>query len=47
MCATFRVTVLADGCAAFSPQTHAAAIEGLRPVAVMSSVDEELARLRS
>ncbi|MBX9759016.1 MAG: cysteine hydrolase [Beijerinckiaceae bacterium] len=39
------VTLLTDGCAAFSPQVHAAAIEGLRPVAHLSSVADELARL--
>ena len=39
------VTVLTDGCAAFSPQVHDAAIEGLRPVAGMSSIDEARARI--
>lgn len=39
------VTVLEDGCAAFSPQVHAAAIEGLRPVAAISTINAEMARL--
>lgn len=39
------VTLLTDGCAAFSPQVHAAALEGLRPVAQMSSVAEQLAQM--
>jgi nicotinamidase-related amidase len=34
----FECTVLADGCAAFSPQVHDAAIEGLRPVAKVATV---------
>ena len=34
----FEVTVLEDGCAAFSPSVHRAAIEGLRPVAAISSI---------
>jgi ureidoacrylate peracid hydrolase len=34
----FECTVIEDGCAAFSPQLHAAAIEGLRPVARITSV---------
>lgn len=34
----FHCTVLADGCAAFSPQVHNAAIEGLRPVADITTV---------
>lgn len=33
-------TVLADGCAAFSPQIHNAAIEGLRPVADIATIAE-------
>ena len=36
----FDVTVLEDGCAAFSSQVHNAAIEGLRPVAKISTVAE-------
>lgn len=40
------VTLLTDGCAAFSKQVHEAAIEGLLPVAQMSSIDREIARLR-
>ncbi|MBI1201190.1 MAG: isochorismatase family protein [Rhodopseudomonas sp.] len=38
----FECTVLADGCAAFSPQIHDAAIEGLRPVARIATVAEAL-----
>lgn len=38
----FHCTVLADGCAAFSPQIHNAAIEGLRPVADIATVAEAL-----
>jgi ureidoacrylate peracid hydrolase len=36
----FECTVIEDGCAAFSPQLHQAAIEGLRPIArIVSIVD--------
>ncbi len=35
-------TVLEDGCAAFSPAVHQAAIEGLRPVARIATVAEAL-----
>ena len=35
-------TVLEDGCAAFSPGVHQAAIEGLRPVAKIATVAEAL-----
>jgi ureidoacrylate peracid hydrolase len=38
----FGCTVLADGCAAFSDELHSAAIEGLRPVAKMSTIAEAL-----
>ena len=38
----FHCTVLEDGCAAFSRQMHDAAIEGLRPVADISTVAEAL-----
>lgn len=38
----FDCTVLADGCAAFSDELHSAAIEGLRPVAKMSTIAEAL-----
>jgi ureidoacrylate peracid hydrolase len=34
----FEITVLEDGCAAFSPEVHRAAIEGLRPVAEISTI---------
>jgi ureidoacrylate peracid hydrolase len=38
----FHCTVLADGCAAFSPAVHAAAIEGLRPVANVIAVTDAM-----
>jgi nicotinamidase-related amidase len=39
----FDVTVVEDGCAAFSPEIHRAAIEGLRPVAGITTVARLLA----
>jgi nicotinamidase-related amidase len=41
----FDCTVIEDGCAAFSDDVHRAAIEGLRPVARISSVAEVMERL--
>ncbi len=41
----FDVTVLDDGCAAFTPAIHAAAIEALRPVCRISRVADALAAL--
>ncbi len=41
----FGLTVLEDGCAAFSPETHATAIAALRPVARVASVAEVLAEV--
>jgi nicotinamidase-related amidase len=38
----FEVTVLEDCCAAFSDATHRAAIEGLRPVAAISTIAKVL-----
>jgi nicotinamidase-related amidase len=38
----FEVTVLEDGCAAFSSAVHQAAIEGLRPVARITSIEQAL-----
>jgi nicotinamidase-related amidase len=38
-----EVTVLEDGCAAFTPAIHAAAIEGLRPVARIATIATALA----
>ena len=38
----FDCTVLDDGCAAFSPEVHRAAIEGLRPVARIVTVADAL-----
>jgi len=43
----FDVTVLEDGCAAFSPAVHLAAIEGLRPVARIATIAEALGEIRS
>src|SRR5436309_54175 len=39
----FHCTVIADGCAAFSRDTHEAAIEGLRPVAKVISTADAIA----
>jgi ureidoacrylate peracid hydrolase len=41
----FEIVVLEDGCAAFSEPVHRAAIEGLRPVAAISTVAEAMAKL--
>jgi nicotinamidase-related amidase len=41
----FEVTVLEDACAAFSRQVHEVAIEALRPVAQISTIAAELAKL--
>jgi nicotinamidase-related amidase len=38
----FACTVLEDGCAAFTPEIHRAAIDGLRPVARIATVAEAL-----
>ena len=38
----FEIVVLEDGCAAFSEPVHRAAIEGLRPVADISTVAEAM-----
>jgi len=42
----FQVTVLEDGCAAFTQELHATAIAALHPVAEISTVAAELAKLR-
>jgi nicotinamidase-related amidase len=42
----FEVTLLEDGCAAFSPTVHNAAVEGLRPVADVTTIAEAIAALR-
>lgn len=39
----FHCTVIEDGCAAFGRQVHDAAIEGLKPVAKMVTVERALA----
>jgi nicotinamidase-related amidase len=41
----FEVTVLEDGCAAFTKDLHETAIAALRPVAQVSTVAAELAKL--
>lgn len=41
----FEVTVIEDGCAAFSPQIHAEAIAGLKPVARIATVAELMAEI--
>jgi nicotinamidase-related amidase len=41
----FEVTLLEDGCAAFSPEVHRVAVEALRPVARIASVAEAMAEL--
>jgi nicotinamidase-related amidase len=41
----FHVTVLEDGCAAFTKDLHETAIAALRPVAEISSIAAELAKL--
>jgi ureidoacrylate peracid hydrolase len=38
----FEMTVLEDGCAAFSDAVHRAAIEGLRPVATIATIAKAL-----
>lgn len=38
----FHCTVIADGCAAFSRATHDAAIEGLKPVAKVTTVADAI-----
>jgi ureidoacrylate peracid hydrolase len=42
----FAVTLLADGCAAFDRHTHEVAVEALRPVATVRTVEEVLATAR-
>jgi ureidoacrylate peracid hydrolase len=41
----FEITVLEDGCAAFSDTVHRAAIEGLRPVAAITTIAKALEEL--
>lgn len=41
----FDVTVLEDGCAAFSAEIHRAAIDGLRPVASIRTIAQVLAEI--
>ena len=41
----FSCTVIEDGCAAFSDELHRAAIEGLKPVATITTIAETLQAL--
>jgi ureidoacrylate peracid hydrolase len=41
----FECTLIADGCAAFSDDIHRAAVEGVRPVAKISTVAETIASI--
>jgi ureidoacrylate peracid hydrolase len=41
----FECTVIEDGCAAFSDDVHRAAIEGLRPIARMTTIARLMERL--
>ena len=41
----FECIVLEDGCAAFSPEVHRAAIEGLRPVARIATIGDAMKEL--
>ena len=43
----FGCTVIEDGCAAFSDELHRAAIEGLKPVATITTIAETLRALAS
>jgi len=43
----FEITVLEDGCAAFATEIHRAAIEGLRPVAAISTIAKACADIAS
>lgn len=41
----FEAILIEDGCAAFTPATHRAAVEGLRPVGRVATIAEMLAEL--
>lgn len=41
----FDVTLIEDGCAAFTPDMHRAAVEGLRPVAHVATIAEAMSAL--
>lgn len=43
----FEVSVIEDGCAAFTPEIHAAAIAGLAPVAQLTTVAQLLGELEA
>jgi nicotinamidase-related amidase len=40
-----HVSVLSDGCAAFSPQTHQEALDGLKPIADIKTIAQVLTEL--
>ncbi|MBN8892297.1 MAG: cysteine hydrolase [Bordetella sp. SCN 68-11] len=42
----FDITVLSDGCAAFSPEVHHIAIEALRPVARIATVAQTISDIQ-
>ncbi len=42
-----EVSVLSDGCAAFTTEIHRAALEGLRPVTRIATLDEILAEIKA
>jgi ureidoacrylate peracid hydrolase len=41
----FECTLISDGCAAFSDDVHSSAVEGLRPIAKISTVAEMMASI--
>ena len=41
----FEVTLIENGCAAFTPELHRAAVEGLRPVARIAKISDVMAEL--
>jgi nicotinamidase-related amidase len=43
----FECTLISDGCAAFSDDVHLAAVEGLRPIAKISTVAETMASIEN
>ncbi len=43
----FDVTLIEDGCAAFTPELHRAAVEGLRPVARIAKVADVMALMNA
>jgi ureidoacrylate peracid hydrolase len=41
----FECTVIEDGCAAFSDDVHRAAIDGLRPVAKITTIADTMLKI--